>query len=154
MPLWFYMLAPAWLQSFVAFLWSWATVDIVVGITATAVAVLMPPWLTFFIPDLRKWAIAVAVVAFTLTGTIAYGFKNGIDEKQRQWDAALASEATKGEKDRADAERSVGPLTTDRSVFDNDPDNRDRNSSSDSKQGGKRPQGTLRRVAPHSILGK
>lgn len=154
MPLWFYMLAPAWLQSFVAFLWSWATVDIVVGIAATAVAVLLPPWLSFFIPDLRKWAIATAVVAFTLTGTIAYGFKNGIDEKQRQWDAALVREGIKGEKDRTDAERSVGPLTADRSVFDNDPDNRDSDGASDGKQGGKRSQGALRRLAPHSIFGK
>ena len=154
MPLWFYMFAPEWLQSFAAFLWSWATIDIVVGVAATAVAVLTPPWLTFFIPDLRKWAIATAVVAFTLTGTIAYGFKNGIDEKQRQWDAALGREGINGEKDRTDAERAVGPITTDRRVFDNDPDNRDRDGASNGKQGGKRSQGALRWVAPHSILGK
>ncbi|WLA80267.1 hypothetical protein [Bradyrhizobium elkanii] len=154
MPLWFEMFAPAWLQSFVAFLWSWATVDIVVGLAATAVAVLLPPWLAFFIPDLRKWAIATAVVAFTLTGTIAYGFKNGLDEKQRQWDAALASEAVSGEKALTDAERTVGPISSDRRVFDNDPDNRDRDSATDRKQDRERPKGPLRRLVPNSLFGK
>lgn len=119
-------LVTSWFQSAGAFLWSWASVNIIVGCVAVAVAVLLPKQLDF-VTDLRKWAIMVAVVAFTLTGAIAHGFKIGLAEKQRQWDAALVRESGQSEKDRADAERVVGPMPTDRSVFRNDPFNRNRN---------------------------
>jgi hypothetical protein len=115
------------MQSAGAFLWSWASIDIIVGCVAVFIAVVEPPWLHRLIPNLRTIAVYTAVVAFTLAGAIAHGYKNGLAEKQRQWDAALAKEGGQSEKDRADAERAVGPVPTDRSVFRNDPFNRNRN---------------------------
>lgn len=129
------------------FLFGWAGVDMLVGFACVAVAVLTPPAIVVFIPDLRKWAIYGAVIAFTCMGCIAYGFKNGSDEKQRQWDAAQAREAVNGEKARSDAERAV-PDASDRRVLDADPRNRD---------GGKRAtehQGPLRRLAPDHLFGR
>ncbi len=131
------------------FVWGWAGVDMIVGAAALAVAVLLPKQLDF-ITDLRKWAIGVAVVAFTFTGLIAHGYKNGLDEKQRQWDAALAREAVNGETARSDSERAVGPVTTDRGVFRGDPDNRD----GERKQSGRHTEGALRRVAPYFLFRK
>lgn len=104
---------------------SWATVDILVGAAAVAVAVLLPKQLDF-ITDLRKWAICVAVVAFTLAGAIAHGYKLGRAEVKAEWDAALVKEGDRGEADLDDAVRRVGPVTTDRGVFRSDPDNRNR----------------------------
>lgn len=113
------------LQSLWHFLSGWAGVDMLVGFACVAVAVLTPPAVVVFIPDLRKWAIYGAVVAFTCMGCIAYGFKNGSDEKQRQWDAAQAREAVNGESARSDAERAV-PGTSDRWLLNDDPFNRNR----------------------------
>jgi hypothetical protein len=113
------------MQSASAFLWSWASVNIIVGCVAVAIAVLLPKQLDF-VTDLRKWAIAVAVVAFTLAGAIAHGYKNGLAEKQRQWDAALVKEIDGGERAASDAADTVGPMSTDRSLFRGDPFNRDR----------------------------
>lgn len=115
----------SWMQSAGAFLWSWASVDIIVGCVAVAVAVLLPKFVDNF-SDLRKWAITVAVVAFTLAGAIAHGYKNGLAEKQRQWDAALVKEIDGGERAASDAADFVGPMSTDRSLFRSDPFNRDR----------------------------
>lgn len=113
------------MQSAGAFLWSWASIDIIVGCVAVAVAVLLPKFVDNF-SDLRKWAITVAVVAFTLAGAIAHGYKNGLAEKQRQWDAALVKEIDGGERAASDAADFVGPMSTDRSLFRSDPFNRDR----------------------------
>lgn len=113
------------LQSLGAFLWGWASIDIIVGCVAVAVAVLLPKQLDF-VTDLRKWAVMVAVVAFTLAGAIAHGFKNGLAEKQRQWDAAIAREIDRGEEASRNAADTVGPMSTDRSMFRGDPFNRDR----------------------------
>jgi apolipoprotein N-acyltransferase len=115
----------SWMQSAGAFLWSWASIDIIVGCVAVAVAVLLPKFVDNF-SDLRKWAITVAVVAFTLAGAIAHGYKNGLAEKQRQWDAALVKEIDGGERAASDAADFVGPMSTDRSLFRSDPFNRDR----------------------------
>lgn len=118
-------LVTSWMQSAGAFLWSWASIDIIVGCVAVAVAVLLPKFVDNF-SDLRKWAITVAVVAFTLAGAIAHGYKNGLAEKQRQWDAALVKEIDGGERAASDAADFVGPMSTDRSLFRSDPFNRDR----------------------------
>ena len=118
-------LVTSWMQSAGAFLWSWASIDIIVGCVAVAIAVLLPKFLDG-ITDLRKWAITVAVVAFTLAGAIAHGYKNGLAEKQRQWDAALVKEIDGGERAASDAADFVGPMSTDRSLFRSDPFNRDR----------------------------
>ncbi|WP_426418188.1 hypothetical protein [Bradyrhizobium genosp. A] len=135
------------LQSLWHFLFGWAGVDMLIGFACVAIAVLTPPAVVVFIPDLRKWAIYGAVVSFTLMGSIAYGYKNGSDEKQRQWDAAQAREAVNGETARSDAERAM-PDTADRRMLDTDPRNRD---------GGKHAtehQGPLRRLAPNHLFGR
>lgn len=129
------------------FLFGWAGIDMLVGFAAVAVAVLLPKQFDF-ITDLRKWAIGVAVVAFTLTGAIAYGYKNGIDEKQRQWDSALAVEVDRGEQARTDAESTVRNESPD--GVRNDPRNRD--------NWGKQPQGRakgpVRWLESHRFFGK
>lgn len=137
------------LQSLWHFLFGWAGVDMLIGFACVAIAVLTPPAVVVFIPDLRKWAIYGALVAFTLMGSIAYGYKNGSDEKQRQWDAALQRELELGEKARDAAERDV-PITSDRGMFRSDPDNRD----GDRAQSGNRAKGPVRRAAPHSLFRK
>lgn len=114
-----------WLALIWHFLFGWAGVDMLIGFACVAVAVLTPPAVVFFIPDLRKWSIAGAIVAFTLTGAIAYGYKNGSDEKQRQWDVALQRELELGEKARSDAVATIGPVPSDRGMFRGDPNNRD-----------------------------
>src|SRR5581483_3304496 len=134
-----------WLGLAWHFLFGWAGIDMLIGAACVAVAVLEPPIVAVIIPDLRKWAIAGAVVAFTLTGAISYGYKNGSDEKQRQWDAALSRELELGEKARAAAERDV-PLVTDRGLFRGDPDNRDGGKQAD-KSGG-----ALRRLDPYYLF--
>jgi hypothetical protein len=134
-----------WLSLVWHFLFGWAGVDMLIGLACVAVAILEPPIVAVIIPDLRKWAIAGAVVAFTLTGAIAYGYKHGSDEKQRQWDAALSRELELGEKARAAAERDV-PVATDRGMFRSDPDNRD-----GGKQAGE-PRGALRRLDPYLLF--
>lgn len=101
------------LQSLWHFLFGWAGIDILIGFAAVAVAALMPTVVVAFIPDLRKWAIGVAVVAFTLTGAIAYGYKNGSDEKQRQWDAGLSREIVDGNEVLAGAVRDAARATPD-----------------------------------------
>jgi hypothetical protein len=136
------------LHSLWNFLFGWAGIDMLIGFAAVAVAVLTPPAVVAFIPDLRKWAIGAAVVAFTLMGAIAHGYKNGLDEKQRQWDAALAREQVNGEKARSDALATIGPVPADRSMFDNDPDNRDRG-----KHAGER-KGPVRWLGQNSLFGR
>lgn len=89
------------------FVFGWAGLDILVGAAAVAIAVLEPPIIAAIIPDLRKWAIAAAVVAFTCTGLIAYGYKNGIDEKQAEWDRAKSATIEHTEKVRDSAVRRV-----------------------------------------------
>lgn len=131
------------------YLFGWAGLDFIVGAIAVAIAILEPKQLDA-ITDLRKWAIGVAVVAFTFMGIEAHGYKLGIDEKQHQWDAALAREAANGEKARSDAERDIGPVTSDRGMFRGDPDNRD----GDGKQPEGDKPGPLRRLAPHHLFGK
>lgn len=138
-----------WIGAAWNYVFGWAGVDFLVGLACVAVAVLEPPIVAKLVPDLRKWAVAGAVIAFTCMGCIAYGHKNGIDFTRAQWDAAIRKEAVNGEAARADAERSI-PRTDDRRVFDADPDNRDR----DSAEPGKRSEGALRRLAPHSLFGK
>lgn len=119
------------MQSLGAFLWSWASIDILIGCAAVAVAVIEPPWLHRLIPNLRTFAVYTAIVAFTLAGAIAHGYKNGLAEKQRQWDAALVKEVDRGEQAASDAADLVGPMSTDRSLFRGDPFNRDRGKSAD-----------------------
>jgi hypothetical protein len=138
-----------WIEAAWNYLFGWAGVDFLVGVAFTALAVLVPPGVAALVPDLRKTAIAVAVVAFTCMGCIAYGHKSGIDFTRAQWAAALQREAGNGEAARSDLERSI-PRTDDRRMFDNDPDNRDR----DGEQQRTGTQGALRRLAPHSLLGK
>ena len=108
------------------FLLGWAGVDMIVGFAAVAVAILEPPWLHRLIPNLRAVAISAAVVAFTLAGAIAHGYKLGIEVTKAEWNAALAREAKRGERAHDDAVRRLGPVPTDRKLFDADPFNRNR----------------------------
>gem|GEM_PF-4554504 len=109
-------------QSLWHFVFGWSSLFVLVGIAATAIAILEPKQLDA-ITDLRKWAILVAVIAFSATGLLAHGYSNGLAEKQRQWDNALAKEAGNGESARTDAERTVGHDTPD--AVRNDGWNRD-----------------------------
>jgi hypothetical protein len=113
-----------WIEAAWNYLFGWAGVDFLIGCAFVALAILVPPGVAALVPDLRKTAVAVAVVAFTCMGCIAYGHKNAIDFMLVRLDEANRHEAVKGEADRVDAERTVGPVGTDRRVFDNDPDNR------------------------------
>lgn len=108
------------------FFFGWPSVSVIVGIVALVIATLEPPWLAVIIPDLRRTAIAVAVVAFTFTGIAGKYYNDGLRERQSQWDAAVAKEAASGDKARADAVVSVGPVPANRSVFNHDPHNRNR----------------------------
>lgn len=121
----FNMLAPAWLQSLWGFLWGLASIDMMIGIAAVAVAVLEPKFMDR-ITDLRKWAICTAIIAFTFAGAIAHGYKNGLDEKQRQWDNALAREVGDGEAAHDKAVDAVGPVPASRELLRSDPFNRNR----------------------------
>lgn len=129
------------------FLFGWPSLLILVGAAATAIAVLEPKQLDA-ITDLRKWAIVVAAIAFTCTGLLAHGYSNGLAEKQRQWDSALASEATAGEKARSDAVDTVGPVPADRSVFRGDPWNRDAGAQPTKRAS------PVRWLASHHLFGK
>jgi hypothetical protein len=114
-----------WLQSWVSFILSSASITTLIGGAAVAVAILLPKQLDF-ITDLRKWAIVVAVVALSYTTVAGKFYHEGLAEKQRQWDNALLQEAANGEEARADAERTVGPESSDRGLFRSDPFNRNR----------------------------
>lgn len=135
-----------YIESVAHFLWGWATVDIIVGGAAVAIAVLEPAFITLLIPDLRKWAIGTAVVAFTCMGILAHGYSNGLSEKQRQWDVAVSQEAKNGELARSDAVRTIGPDTADRRVFSHDTRNRD------SGKHASGPSGTLRRMESYKLF--
>lgn len=114
-----------WLQSLWHFLFGWPSLCILVGCAASAIAILEPKQLDA-ITDLRKWCLVVAVIAFSLTAIAGKFYDDGLTEKQRQWDNALAKETKQGEQAGTDAADTVGPLSTDRSLFRSDPFNRDR----------------------------
>lgn len=101
-----------WLASLWHFVFGWPAVTVLVGMGATAVAILEPKQLDA-ITDLRKWAICVAVVAFSLTVIAGKFYDDGLTEKQRQWDAALAKEAVSGAKILDDARRDARADTPD-----------------------------------------
>lgn len=136
-----------WLAEAWNFLCGWGGISIAIGVVATAIAILEPKQLDL-ITDLRKWAITVAVIAFSSTGLIAHGYKNGIAVKQAEWNKALAAEAVNGEKDRAAAVAAVGSDDPDRSVFQNDPFNRD------AGQQPTKPAGPVRWPSAHHLFGK
>jgi NhaP-type Na+/H+ or K+/H+ antiporter len=104
---------------------STATLANLIGAAAVAVAILLPKPLDF-ITDLRKWAIVVAVIAFGYSSVLLKGYSDGLAVKQSEWDAAVAREAESNEAARAEAERDIGPVSSDRRVFASDPDNRNR----------------------------
>ncbi|WP_156436085.1 hypothetical protein [Bradyrhizobium pachyrhizi] len=148
-----------WIEAAWNFVFGWAGVDMIVGAACVAVAVFetwiinsLPAPLGKLIPDLRKWAIAAAVVAFTCTGLMGYGYRNGVDFTKSQWAAGLAREAVEGTKIRSDAERDIGPVSSDRRMFQRDPDNRDRDGADQRSASGA--QGTLRRLAPNYLFRK
>lgn len=115
----------AWLESLWHFVFGWPSVAILIGAAATAIAILEPKQFDA-ITDLRKWAIVVAVIAFSFTAIAGKYYDDGLAEKKRQWDAALVKETERGEQAGTDAAATVGPITTDRSLFRSDPFNRDR----------------------------
>lgn len=117
------ILWPLWLDSLWHFVISSASLGTLVGAAATLVAVFLPKPFDR-ITDLRKWAIVVACIAFSFTAIAGKFFHDGLTVKQAQWDAALDREASKGEKARDDAARTVGPLSADRGVLRGDPFNR------------------------------
>jgi hypothetical protein len=116
-----------WIEAAWHFLFGWAGIDMLIGAAAVAVAV--------FVPLLRRWAIGTAIVAFTCMGCIAYGYNEGTKETKRQWDAALDREAAAGNKARADAVATIGPVPADRGMFRGDPDNRDSGKSAVESRG-------------------
>jgi hypothetical protein len=143
-----------WLQSLWHFFFGWPTVDVLVGSACIAIAVFetwiinsIPAPFNKLIPDLRKWAIVGAVVAFTFLSISGKFYHDGLAEKQRQWDAALATEAVKGEQARTDAESTVRNESPD--GVRNDPRNRD--------NWGKQPDGRTARpvrwLAAHRFFG-
>jgi hypothetical protein len=114
----------AWsLYSAWSLFWSSATLGTLIGCGAVAVAVLMPPALAA-ITDLRKWAIVVAVIAFGYSATFTRGMNHGLAVKQSEWDSALVKETRDGETARTDADRTVGPMPSDRRMLRSDPFNR------------------------------
>lgn len=106
------------------FIASSASVATLIGCGALAVAILEPKFLDA-ITDLRKWAIVVAAVAFSYTAIAGKFYNDGLREKQREWNAALARETVNGEKARSDAVVTIGPVPPDRSMFSGDKWNRD-----------------------------
>lgn len=116
------------------FVLSSASVATLIGCGAVAAAVFSENIIVkFAIPDLRKWAIVVAAVAFSYTFIAGKFYNDGLSVKQAQLEASLAREAENGEKARSDAERIIGPMPTDRSVFRDDPFNLDRGQPAGSK---------------------
>lgn len=105
------------------FFFGWPSLAVIVGIVCLVIATLEPPIIAAIIPDLRKWAIAVAVVAFTFTSIAGKYYHDGINERQSQWDAAVAQEAANGEKAHVDAVATV--RTKPPSSVRNDARNRD-----------------------------
>jgi hypothetical protein len=128
------------------FLWGWATVDMIVGGIAVAIAILEPKQLDA-ITDLRKWAIVVAVIAFSCMGILAHGYQNGLAEKQRQWNEATAAETVAGNAARTSAVATVGPVPVDRGLLRNDPWNR----GTRGVQPVGRTKGPLRWLARHRV---
>jgi Tfp pilus assembly major pilin PilA len=131
------------LQSVWGFVWSTASIATLVGIAAVFVAIALPKWL-YFITDLRKWAIVVAAIAFSYTSIAGKFYHDGLKEKQRQWDVALQLEAARSETAREDAERAVGAEPADRSLFRNDPFNRNRDGKLEPCRTGERTKGPVR----------
>jgi uncharacterized protein involved in cysteine biosynthesis len=111
------------LESIWHFLFGWPSVAILVGIVATAVAILEPPAIALVMPRLRSLAIMVAVVAFSLTALMGKFYNDGLAEKQHQLDAGLAREAINGEKAYSDAVRALRSAAP--SSVRDDPRNRD-----------------------------
>lgn len=111
------------LESVGHFFLGWPSLAVIVGIVALVIATLEPAGLAAIVPDLRKTMIFVAVVAFTFTAISGKYYNDGLSEKQRQWDAAVAQEAVNGEKARAAAVASVTAELP--SSVRNDPFNRD-----------------------------
>jgi uncharacterized protein involved in cysteine biosynthesis len=111
------------LESIWHFLFGWPSVAILIGVAATAVAILEPPAIALVVPRLRSLAIMVAVVAFSLTALMGKFYNDGLAEKQHQLDAGLAREAINGEKAYSDAVRALRSAAP--SSVRDDPRNRD-----------------------------
>lgn len=132
------------------FIASSASLGVIIGSIATAVAVLLPKQLDF-ITDLRKWAVVVAVIAFGYTAVLGKGYNNGLQVKQSEWNAAIQVEADKGEKAHDDAASSVPAVSADRSVYVGDPWNRDKRPDEQQSEG--RAKGPVRWLERHRIFG-
>lgn len=130
-------------QSLWAFVFSSASIATLIGCGALLVAATLPKQLDF-ITDLRKWAVVVAAIAFSYTAIAGKFYNDGLAEKQRQWDEAVQREAGKSEEARADAERTIGAESSDRSLFRNDPFNRNRDGKLEPCRTGEHPKGTVR----------
>lgn len=113
------------LDSLWHFILSSASIATLVGAGAVLIAIFEPKQLDA-ITDLRKWAIVVAVLAFSYTSIAGKFYNDGLGVKQQQWDDALSREIENGDAARSDAERTVGPVSSDRGVFRGDPFNLDR----------------------------
>jgi hypothetical protein len=133
-------------HSLAGFVLSSASISVLIGIAATAVAILEPKFLDA-ITDLRKWAIAVACVAFAYTAIAGKFYHDGLAEKQAEWDAALVREAAAGEKARNDAV-AADPPASDRGVFSGDKWNRD------AGNGPAKPASKVWWLAPNHLLRK
>lgn len=95
-----------WADSLWNFILSSASISTLIGVAAIAVAVLTPSWFSA-ITDLRKWAIVVAVIAFGHTAIAAKFYKEGLDVKQAQWDAAVQAALNASNEARSAAERDI-----------------------------------------------
>lgn len=106
------------------------------------------PLATLF-PNIRKTLLWVASITVAIMISTAIGVSLGEKRIQAQWSAALIAEVDAGEADRAAAVAAVPADTTDRSVFRDDPFNRDARGTL-----GTEPKSKVRWLAPHHLFGK
>jgi hypothetical protein len=95
------------------FILSPASLAIVVGCAAAAVAVLMPPIIAAIVPNLRVVAICVSVAAFSYVSVAGKFFNDGLKVEQ-----ALAAKAKQDAVDRGRAARDGAARDDDSGVPD------------------------------------
>jgi hypothetical protein len=82
----------------------------------------------YFAPTIKSklWFVAIGGIVAVFSIAVAIGVKLGENHVRSQWNTALEQEAQNGETAHTDAVDTVGPVSADRSLFQNDRFNRDR----------------------------